>query len=191
MKPESLSQPRKVYGIDVDSHESIINRQIYFKIKTIGVNMQRSHHLTPEPIFKLWKLNSSSSKSDMTFEVNDQNNTARFDSFQICNNDGKINCNLLIQSDKATLDKIEKELGQAIVDNSGFFQSFKLAKSIERQALPFGYYILKTQDPKMTEIMVNFVDRKLQFTGDQYDSLLKIISNPKNEAGQVRRALHF
>lgn len=150
--------------------------------------MKRYQHLFPEPVVKLWKLNSSSSKNDMTFEVNDENNTARFDSFQICNNDGKINCNLLIKSDKDTLDKIEKELGQEIVDNSGFFQSFKLAKSIERQEAPFGYYILKTQDPKMIEIMLNFVDRKLQFTGDQYDSLMKIISSPKIEAGQVRRA---
>jgi len=105
--------------------------------------------------------------------------------FQITKiDDNKINCVLFVNNDQ--LNNIEKGLAQEIVEHSGFFQSFKFAKSITKNSAMCGY-MLSTQDPKVANIMVYYVDRKLQFTSDHYNSLKNMITEtPANEPSRNR-----
>lgn len=142
--------------------------------------MLRYKHLFNESVVEHWNL-AHNTKSDLLFEVTDEQNRAGFVAFQVRKeSDEKIKCILYVKSDKREVDNIETGLAQTISENSGFFKSFKLAKSVKKEAATCGY-MFSTQDPKMAEIMINYVDRKLQFKNNEFKAIKNMATiSPKN-----------
>lgn len=147
--------------------------------------MQRYQHLFSESVVENWNFHKN--EYDLGSDVKNENNRAGFVSFKLYHNNGKLNCVLFIKDDETRLAAIENELAQAIVDNSRFFQSFKLAKSVKKERAVCGY-MLSTQDLKTMGIMLNYVDSKLQFTTSQYNSIKSMIAEGPNKETDQRIA---
>src|SRR5262245_37345869 len=132
--------------------------------------MLRQKHLFSEPVGDgHWNLKNKKTQKTLSFEVKDKQNRAGFFAFMVFKeSDVDIRCVLHTNNDKHELDTIEKDLAQTIVDNSGFFETFKLSKTIEVEKSISGYMI-STINPKTAQLMLNYVDRKLQFTSDHYN----------------------
>lgn len=146
--------------------------------------MLRRKHLFAEPGVEHWNMKHND-QNDLLFEVTDKKNRAGFVAFQVLKEgDDKIKCVLFVENDKPELNRIENELNDTTVDIGGFFPSFKLLKSIKTESALCGY-MLSTKDPKMVEIMACYVDSKLQFTSNHFESIKNMVAMPpKNEIEQ-------
>lgn len=149
--------------------------------------MRRFEHLLPEPLgINHWDLKGDS-QFYMLFEVTDKQNRAGFTAFQVSiDSENGFKCDLFIKNDEYLFDKVAKELGQTIVDNSSFFEGFRLASSLKKVKTQSGY-LFSSQDQKMVEILIYYADRKLQFSGDHYHTLEKMVAlKPENTTGQPK-----
>lgn len=137
--------------------------------------MQRYDHFF-QPATSNWTC-AKTSFFTLQLEANNKQNHAGFSAFHL-SRDIKINCVLYIIDNEIKFNEIQDELVSQILDNSGLFESVRLSNEVTSGKATWGY-LVSTENARVAEILLNYVNSKLQLSEEHYETLKNML--PKDQ----------